>query len=396
MEGLIRIVVALVLTLFALPSCSGADVDPHRRVEIDSAGVRIVELGSLPQTPALSLDEVYVHGWGSNDFEFARLFSGALLSDGSVALGDLDLKQVTLLDPAGTLVAVVGGPGEGPEEFGAILSIFALPGDTILVEDDGNLRESLIHDGAFVRTRSTAGSRLARITRGAGRTEGWIVGMPTSFRLFFEEDWLNAPLSVHAVGTTAFDSIGVFEFASKVEADAPNPLRPFGSVGAGQGRVLVTRGDRAEVQLVEATTGAVVEILRWPPRHVSLSDELWSAYVSSVSDGSQESEERVQSQRAHVVDPLPEVESVVGDDSGRLWVLRWGPDASPAIYDLFDDELRPLGVVELPPRSTILSIRGERLLTVQRNDLDVPAAVVYHLVPATDQASHPLRGRSGP
>lgn len=370
------------LTAFLVLSLSGCDGGPQptdARSEYDSAGVRVVELAGLPETRAFHTDEIYRHGWAPGEFQFANLYSGALLSDGSAALGDLGLQKVVQLSPDGRLIGVVGQGGEGPEEFGRILSVFALPGDTVLVEDDGNLRVVAIHDGRFTGSYSTGGARLARATRGAGMTSGRIVGMPTSYRLLFDEDWLTAPITKHTAGEVDFDSIGVFDFPSKVDLARPDPFRPFGSLGAGQGHVLVTRGDRSEVRLLGIDSGELSTIVRWPPRALALSDSLWQAYVFSRTDGSPETASEMENRRTYVAEPLPEVELARGDDSERIWVRRWSPDGTPVVYDLFDQDLRPLGWVELPPRALILAIRGDLLLSRQLDGLDVDAAVVYRL-----------------
>ena len=131
---------ALSTTLIALLA-TGCDEQaaPPTRIEIDSAGVRIVTIDPFASDAMCSLGEeptFYVGDSEDSDEQwFTRVLGVARLSDGSVAVADDYSMEVRIFDPSGVHVRSMGREGEGPGEFKRLWLLWRLPGDTLWVGD---------------------------------------------------------------------------------------------------------------------------------------------------------------------------------------------------------------------------------------------------------------------
>jgi len=350
----------------------------------DSAGVTIVEHGPLPERTAFMVgDPVYRVGWSSEDHEFARVSSGVLLSDGRAAIADGGSRQVVMLDGTGGVEAIIGGPGEGPREIGSLRSISRLPGDTIVVEDGLNRRFTVVHGGEVVRSYP----RMSTTALTAIGVDGVALLMTTSsYQPFFEEPWLQFHVVRHTPDTERWDTIHGFDFAPKiVEGETPDPFRPYGSFAMTQGAVLVARGDRAQVEMVDPE-GGIFRIVRWTEEPVAPTEAFWTAYseyvVSQSGDFRESATQRLAESRSAVGEALPYVGRLQGDAVGRAWVSPYVPDyRHPARYRVFDATGEWRGWVDMPDRTEILDIGQDLILAIQRNELDVDAVALLPLHP---------------
>ncbi len=369
-------------TLALLCGCTdGPEVSTDFQVR-DSVGVRVVEHRVLPSRLAFHLEEVYTHGPSAGDHQFINAWSGTLLSNGVAAVGDARAQEVVAIDPSGSKVDTLGTAGEGPGEFGRVISVTALRGDTIVVEDDGNLRFTFIHDNQYVRSQSTAAFSSAWSSGGVGVLDRRLISRPTQYRLYIDEAWNRLPITAHDLDSDRWDTLTVYDVAPRLEQGRmPDPFRPWGYVGLGQEGVLIGRGDRAEIRVHDPESGLLTGIVRWPPRHARLTPGEWARYEVPRRDGSQERQAELAELRIAVVEPLPEILDVKGDDLGRLWVGRFDVSGVPSEWEVFSPNGESLGQIRLPERTTILEIRGDLMLTVQRDDLDVQAVTLYRLLP---------------
>ncbi len=120
---------------------SGCDEQaaPAPRIEIDSAGVGIVNSDPLGSDAMCSLgDEPTFYIGDSEESEeqwFTRVLGVARLSDGSVAVADDYSSEVRIFDKTGSHVRSMGREGEGPGEFKNLWLMWRLPGDTLWVGD---------------------------------------------------------------------------------------------------------------------------------------------------------------------------------------------------------------------------------------------------------------------
>lgn len=132
MESLPPHVIAL---LFACAACGGTE-------SIPSGGPALLEASLALDLPMGDDDSVLV----------GSLQDATRLSDGRLALLDLDRKAVVLLAPEGKLLGVTGRDGAGPGEFQLPLWLGRCGADTLYVWDRGLGRVSILSpDGDLVR-----------------------------------------------------------------------------------------------------------------------------------------------------------------------------------------------------------------------------------------------------
>ena len=147
--------VAAAVTLILGTGCDDQPADP--RIEIDSAGVRIVTIDPLASDAACSVSEeptFYIGDSEESDEQwFTRVLGAVRLSDGSVAVADDYTMQVRIFDKSGAHIRSMGREGEGPGEFKRLWQIWRLPGDTLWVGDYRPWRYQVYAStGEWVRT----------------------------------------------------------------------------------------------------------------------------------------------------------------------------------------------------------------------------------------------------
>lgn len=87
-------------------------------------------------------------GRGGSDGVLLEYVGGAaVMADGSVLVADQGPRQILRLSPAGEVIEVYGGAGQGPGEFRWLQHVFA-KGDTILAYDSGARRVTIWSPGA--------------------------------------------------------------------------------------------------------------------------------------------------------------------------------------------------------------------------------------------------------
>lgn len=298
------------LTAVILSACVSGDTTAPTFTAVDSADVRIVTHGLLEARSAFSLAEpVYQTGWGADGHEFVNVTSGVLLADGSAAIGDISTRELVLLDPAGAIDTILGGQGEGPTEFGAIGRVMLLDGDTLVVEDRGNARMVFLRGHDFLRSYPL-GPQIFLFSPPVGLVGRTRIGQLGVYQPFFEEPWLQAPLTRHVLGSETLDTIAIYDYIERIEHDPPNPFRAQGGVSVTAGAALLIRSDRPEVRFFDPETGATTQILRWVETRMPVSDEFWTEYEEArLAQPTQRSEEEVRATlaaaRQSAVEPLP-------------------------------------------------------------------------------------------
>jgi hypothetical protein len=134
----------------------------------DSTGAVLVQTHRLlwndPYPLPVAAPNMTIRG-SSAGAVIGRLSGATRLRSGNVVLADGQSQRLYEYSPAGTLLRVLGGPGEGPGEFLALRTLSSLPGDTVVVydprlrrlsffpPDDAPVRVLTLHDEAlFPRT----------------------------------------------------------------------------------------------------------------------------------------------------------------------------------------------------------------------------------------------------
>ena len=136
---------------------SGAEVQ-------DSAGIRIIENPRPPvdsrlgwqvgPEPAVTIGAAE----GEEPYLLQHAIGATRLSDGRIVVADYGSMELRIFDGAsGTHLATLGGVGEGPGEYGGLMDVERLPGDSIMAWGFPLSMTVYDPDGRLVRT-----SRLER------------------------------------------------------------------------------------------------------------------------------------------------------------------------------------------------------------------------------------------
>lgn len=350
----------------------------------DSAGVRIVQLGELgPEVQGIRLpgEPTLRVGWGPDEYQFANVIDGVLLSDGSVVVADLMNREAVLFGPEGELLGALGMRGQGPGEVGSPNAVAALPDDSVLVQDDMNGRFTLFHSGHPVRSFSDPTAGALRII---GVLRGKAVLRTGRYHPQFRDPWLKGHLALLDVQTGVIDTLLAFDMVqNRRSADR---FEAQGVVGVTTQTVLLGRSDRAEVRSLGAD-GRVRQVVRWEADYPRVSEEDWAVYEHHfmtdpvVTVDSERMAELFSQMRPPIGEPLPHFGKLFGDDEGRTWAGAYSTNwRITSRFEVFDSVGTWLGSLDLGRGMQVLDIRDDQLLAVEFDEMGVASAVVYDVL----------------
>lgn len=356
----------------------------------DSAGVELaVNSGALePTTWALSAEPLTVIGdEARGDTPLFRVWEVRLGSDGRVVVGHGGGNEVRTYAADGRPLWVAGRAGQGPGEFLHVTQLTLLAADSVVVLDTRNQRLTLIDpEGAFVGSttltyrqpqppenavwipsivlmgatsrheafailRMTAlleGAPGPRVLRGAltlfdpsGAAGDSLRAVPVSVM------W-ETPGGAFAVESTAFSVV----------------FRPF----VANDLLYAATSDAWEVSVFDRSGTRLRSIREVRPR-LALTSEA----IDAVPDPPAGME-----RPTHFPDSIPAIGRVVADREGRIWaVARQPSDSDPTSARIYDAEGRLVGTLPLPGGFQLMDVRGDRLVGVQKDVMDVETVVLY-------------------
>lgn len=371
----------------------------------DSAGVRIVtharaESGSASIT--LSDEPLYRYGDAAGDSSFQTISAGALQPDGGAVVSDPGTGEVTVISPDGRFREVLAHRGRGPDEVGFVMSVHVLGQDTVLLEDDGNLKLIFFEDGTLARTVSMPDRSLSvgLMIQGLDSV-GRLLMTTSAYPERFDEPWFLARLVVFDPASRVADTVGAYALVPNVPANGKgNPFGPHGEVTASGGLFVYGRTDMAQLTW-RGPHGHVQQIVRWDPVRAYPTEADWEHFKNALRSDL----ERVNRGRLHgaaldaavkrVLDRLEVDRSVSlplfgelhGDGQGGVWVGTYTVGTSPSAtpprrYSVVASDGTWLGTLEMPPRFRVLDIRNDRVLGVLSDSLDVESVAVYRVEPS--------------
>jgi hypothetical protein len=388
----------------------------------DSAGIQLVKnpaTGMWRPDDQWTVREALRIGTaeGEPEYQFGALLpagSIAIASDGRIVVFDSQGRHLKVFTAAGQYERTIGGPGGGPGEIGqgAQSSILMTPGDTIFLNDFGNQRVNLyLMDGTFVRSfpldlasgfplrmevasdgrvlaqmrklnftgagptdsldaiavfrlDGTVGDTVMRVP--SGKTISFTGGMP-EWRLFVPEPiWaLWGDKILHAVNNAY--RIGAYGADGSLERvlEMPFTLNP------------VTEADqntiRGAFEKIFKEQGVPAQFAQQLMTRVHFAPEFPAfAQILSGPDNS------ILVQLIQPISTLtPEEREGFDLMAGSLGSRRW---------DVFDDQGRYLGVLEMPLKFAPVRFRGDKIYGIQRDDLDVQYVVVLEVVKPGDDS----------
>ena len=391
-----RVLPALLLIFGAACGGDGQQGEAPSTTVRDSAGIEIVEstrpLWSdsdewrVESAPVLDLS---ASGSGPNH-EFYRVRGMRRLSDGSLAVANGGSSEVRLYSADGSHTASLGGEGDGPGEFRAIVRL-ENAGDSLIVLDASGRVTYFAPDLALLGTFSVPlpSGAIAESNAVAHLGNGAIV-LETRVRFMFGHEGESAMLRqpgglfrVDAAGESA-DSIGVtagnevfMHRNSGGGVFAGIPL--FGRdafVATHAGRILL--GDAVDMQVEELTAdGVPARILRIPGYPLELSAD---AFEREREARLQENPDEIPPmilefyQDLPVPDRRPAYADMKVDPTGAVWLRPFlGPNegGGPETWQVLGPDGAWLGGVDIPADFAVMEIGMDFVLGVYRDELDV-------------------------
>ena len=391
---------ATCLLFSALTACQ-VDSTPVSEVSArDSAGIRIVEYGPVPElaTPfVFSSQPLYRYGAGPEDYPFQSIWRGALFADGSAAVIDALSAEIVLIAPDGTFRGLLAGRGDGPGELDRPSSVFSLGGDTLLVDDHGHARLTFFGRGAVAREVDTRS--LNRSLRVLGLdSAGRLLMASSSYLPGFPEPWLQGHMVRFDIDSVVADTVAAYDWVPASPREGPvNPFGTGGLVAAVAGRFVYMRTDRPEV-VWRNPDGTMHQIVRWRSPPAYPDEEDWKLFESSTRTMLRPANPQIQSEAEFEElmqrvlsryefapdEPLPLFTRPFGDREGRLWLGHYtvGAQVSGVSgYSILAPDGTWLGEVQAPEGVRLLDVAQGRALGVFRDELGVESLVLYELLP---------------
>lgn len=394
--------------LLLIPACTRNEVSDTRVATVDSGGIRVTSITAPPSAlPQWTLDPVprRVMTGGETGDETAFAFVGPVrfLSTGGLVIADGASSRLLLYDANGRFVRALGRRGDGPGEMRRLESITVKAGDTLAIFDPGLRRLSFWQpDSGFLRSVNLA-------------DDGSLESFPTD-----AWPWRDSLLVVRQISTTPQDAVppgsGVRRWPTRAhlvlrggngavvstsptfdgmytgltargDIRLPFAYRTFTALAPD--RVYFGAGDQFELSWLDAAF-RLAGIIRWPSRE----ERLTSAEVDSVRAETV----ALISRRPLPPDPFaanfaPEVlpESrpsigrvFVGRDS-RIWVERFeaarmgGVQKPGGQWSILQEDGLPIAILRLPAKTRLEDVRGDEVVVVRRDSLDVQTVAVHRL-----------------
>jgi hypothetical protein len=328
--------------------------------------------------------------------EFAEPFSVIAgvreLRDGRVIVVDQKDRHVKLIDFSRQQASMVGRNGEGPGEYRAPLSVFALPGDTSIVFDGGQSRLLVIlpdgRPGPVISAAMLGTSGNGMITRFVPtRSDSLGRLYATGTSILMTPQGPQQADSVAIVrwtrGANDTEVIGYLRNRSfrdrGGDVDAQRALLmsvvPF-IVGdqwavSADGRVALLRYDNYRVDFVEPTgrrvSGSPISFV--PVRVSEAHKAQWRSQEEARLAGSG----TTYREPPRWPDYFPPflVRPALFAPDGVLWVLRTGQANAAPTYDLIDHSGRLARRISLAHRSRVIGFSKEWIYVVRRDPDDV-------------------------
>ena len=396
---LLRSRLALVPALALVAATGCAEREPGAVIEIDSAGVRVVESRAPAWPPGtqwrVNPEPVFRLGGAEaeSSSSFFRILDVALLAGGEFIVVDGGTAEVRRYDAGGGHLWSTGGRGEGPGEF-------RRPGYLGRREDGA----FLIWDRALSRMSAIGPSgELLGTERRSGPDGSPLV----AFGLFDDGYWLVAlPVVIQAPepGITWTDSVELARYDPALDglvrltavlgqrwlwtgqSMLPVPFSPRPLRAIAGNRVAVASGSVPEVS-VHDPDGSLAARYRIAREREPVTESDVAQVIESLVELGQGSAPVWRQWRDEMEVPShePAFDRLLADGSGNLWARRFTADPlsrEPSSWDLFDSAGAWLGVVATPSGMTVTGIRDGLVAGVYRDELGVEHVSVHRL--ATD------------
>lgn len=357
-----RLTSAHLLVLTVLIGCSGERTPASAHLPVDSAGVEILRLSSLStasEASAAPLFRIPAEGRPAHLFDVRGLI---WVDSTSIAVLNGGAYEIRWYDDNGVEIARAGRYGDGPSEYRDPFALWPGYRGGLSVLDAGRDRELRFGNGQFLD-----GVPIQGLPTGVLRSAGF-----TSGGVFLTEENVRVPAQVAMGGGEGRDSIGLFAYRSSDGTVRPVVAIPgiaYESQGGGTWSALYP--DR-----YPAYAGRDSIVVWSPP------DEL---IIQVMNDrGHLLRSVRVDSPIADVAEDFVRPQLFV-DDQHRIWTRDFfdHPELSESTgtktWTVLSSSGIPLFSTALPASFRPYDMRGQELLGIERDSMDVESIHAYRI-----------------
>jgi hypothetical protein len=400
--------------LTSVGACASGDASRDNVTIADSAGIRIVESSAPAWTestawrvdpePRLTIGAVE----GDEAYLLHTVMGLTRLSDGTIVAANMGTSDLRFYDAQGRHFRSVGRAGQGPGEFGQIMGMQPIRGDTLMVAEGIGQWSAFTPAGEFVRRITPEPMRVDRTIARAGtvlhdgtfiargwpqgnqpRTDVWTDSAP----LFHLDREGKSPRPIAQLAAVTF--VGNGTRGSHLE------FGPGFAFAVGPDHFFHTFPSSYDIERYDMNGNLQASYRRaWTPQPVTqeMISKYHDQFVNAPSEGGGTSPEwrAFREQRFSEMtfaETLPAHGAIRIDRTGHLWVQhveqhdyteagRSGFGAvpiQPSHFSIFDPDGVWLGDIETPGRFRIIEIGEDYLLGITRDELAVEYIRMYRL-----------------
>lgn len=325
---------------------------------------------------------------GDSHYLFQRIADARLLPDGRFAVADRGMANIRVFGGDGSFQQTMGRSGEGPGEFQYLGSMEVYPPDTIAVYDPVLYRfTSYLADGTLVSTVNLRGEggRAPELFLGRFRNGDFaLASILHSERDPKEVAADRMQLDRFAPDGTFVSVLGMASGLTRHDAVfGPMPFSPYLHAFVWMDTIYWTDGVDS---LLVRVAGSTVRTIELPSVQSTYSDA--EAELRSRLEGLERPEYASRLADAPAAPAIPDVAEVLLDDQGRFWAKRYEPGTDSNWLVSFTRRkggewwiMEPTGevtaTIQLPPDLTPLHVRGDRIVGLSTDELDVERIVVW-------------------
>ena len=368
--------------------------------------VALLQAGT-PQVPRVEFTKPAV----TVDAEFSQIRGVRELSDGRILVSDRIEQKVMAINPRTGASAVVGRVGSGPGEYRFPTSLYATPGDSAILIDEGNSRVAVIGPDARIKRV------WSLMLPGAGAPMG-SRGRDARGRFYIQ-----IPSWIHSRGPGK-DSVVIVRFdetsnrvdtLTVIKGSTPPPHPEYSPVPripmvifapqdgwavAPDGAFAVVRSGDYHVEWTTAD-GVVTRGPRIAYTPLAVSESEKTAYtkrflertgvggrtgnIEALTEAEKSPQAVAQMVKANTFaerkGAFTDAAPIAGAD-GSLWVERSGPVGSRVEYDVFNRRAERVRTVRLAPASRLAAV-GRSVAYVIREDDDGVEHLELHSLPGS-------------
>lgn len=324
------------------------------------------------------------------DYQLSGVEGATLLPDGRLIIADHYAEGLRAYAPDGTHLMTVGGEGEGPGEYEYIRGLGRCDAARI-VAFDLHWSQNIYAQGlTWIEERSAElpglGSlgtpyQLACEPGGHLIATGW-----GDLGSQFKEGYYVASAPVVLVrGGALIHHFGERLSSERVGTFGNTGPHPFGrqtNVGISAERVFI--GDASDYSIeVYDLTGRRIGDIEWTGPDREIVDDDYDEHARQVLE--RISEERRPGMRRYLgelphLETFPAYDRLRVDTGGSLWVRSFPrPGADTVEWRVFEADGRELAIVALPANGTLLDVTDDRIVYVERDELDLETVHVAPL-----------------